>query len=227
MKRVVECFIFGVALLVGCTEKGNDAAGATSETTNGIAIVAFDGAHKPVPQARVTLYQRSGAVPVESPSEDITQFLPSHVSALETASADDSGMVQFETELDQCQNARCYVEGIAGEDSSLMVWTKLDAVDSTADEIELLPSVTLTVRTGAAASDSIVSRSVVMLDATPYWAQNDGSAFVFSHVPSGTFAVVMWGEYVADICFLRMISPLPLFRLTRGLPSIRSCDSRN
>ena len=199
MKRVVECFIFGVALLVGCTEKGNDAAGATSETTNGIAIVAFDGAHKPVPQARVTLYQRSGAVPVESPSEDITQFLPSHVSALETATADDSGMVQFGTELDQCQNARCYVEGIAGEDSSLMVWTKLDAVDSTADEIELLPSVTLTVRTGAAASDSIVSRSVVMLDATPYWAKNDGSEFVFSHVPAGLYTLLADNQPVAAV----------------------------
>ena len=204
MKRVVECFIFGVALLVGCTEKGNDAAGATSETTNGIAIVAFDGAHKPVPQARVTLYQRSGAVPVESPSEDVniqeqSQFLPSHVSALETATADDSGMVQFGTELDQCQNARCYVEGIAGEDSSLMVWTKLDAVDSTADEIELLPSVTLTVRTGAAASDSIVSRSVVMLDATPYWAKNDGSEFVFSHVPAGLYTLLADDQPVAAV----------------------------
>ena len=204
MKRVVECFIFGVALLVGCTEKGNDAAGATSETTNGIAIVAFDGAHKPVPQARVTLYQRSGAVPVESPSEDVniqeqSQFLPSHVSALETATADDSGMVQFGTELDQCQNARCYVEGIAGEDSSLMVWTKLDAVDSTADEIELLPSVSLTVRTGAAASDSIVSRSVVMLDATPYWAKNDGSEFVFSHVPAGLYTLLADDQPVAAV----------------------------
>ncbi|MDY6387364.1 MAG: hypothetical protein SPL21_07805 [Fibrobacter sp.] len=204
MKRVVECFIFGVALLVGCTEKGNDAAGATSETTNGIAIVAFDGAHKPIPQARVTLYQRSGAVPVESPSKDVniqeqSQFLPSHVSALETATADDSGMVQFGTELDQCQNARCYVEGIAGEDSSLMVWTKLDAVDSTADEIELLPSVTLTVRTGAAASDSIVSRSVVMLDATPYWAKNDGSEFVFSHVPAGLYTLLADDQPVAAV----------------------------
>ena len=204
MKRVVECFIFGVALFVGCTEKGNDAAGATSETTNGIAIVAFDGAHKPIPQARVTLYQRSGAVPVESPSEDVnvqeqSQFLPSHVSALETATANDSGMVQFETELDQCQNARCYVEGIAGEDSSLMVWTKLDAVDSTADEIELLPSVTLTVRTGAAASDSIVSRSVVMLDATPYWAKNDGSEFVFSHVPAGLYTLLADDQPVAAV----------------------------
>ena len=204
MKRVVECFIFGVALLVGCTEKGNDAAGATSETTNGIAIVAFDGAHKPIPQARVTLYQRSGAVPVESPSEDVniqeqSQFLPSHVSALETATANDSGMVQFETELDQCQNARCYVEGIAGEDSSLMVWTKLDAVDSTADEIELLPSVTLTVRTGAAASDSIVPRSVMMLDATPYWAKNDGSEFIFSHVPAGLYTILADDQPVAAV----------------------------
>lgn len=204
MKRVVECFIFGVALLVGCTEKGNDAAGATSETTNGIAIVAFDGAHKPIPQARVTLYQRSGAVRAESPSEDVEdqkvmQFLPSHVSALETATADDSGMVQFGTELDQCQDARCYVEGIAGEDSSLMVWTKLDAADSIADEIELLPSVSLTVRTGAAASDSIVSRSVVMLDATPYWAKNDGSEFVFSHVPAGLYTLLADDQPVAAV----------------------------
>ena len=204
MKRVVECFIFGVALLVGCTEKGNDAAGATSETTNGIAIVAFDGAHKPVPQVRVTLYQRSGAVPVESPSEDVniqeqSQFLPSYVTALEAATADDSGMVQFETELDQCQNARCYVEGIAGEDSSLMVWTKLKAKDSTTNEIELLPSVSLTVRTGAAASDSIVSRSVVMLDATPYWAKNDGSEFVFSHVPAGLYTLLANDQPVAAV----------------------------
>ena len=204
MKRVVECFIFGVALLVGCTEKGNDAAGATSETTNGIAVVAFDGAHMPIPQARVTLYQRAGFTPAESPSEDVniqeqSQFLPSYVTALEAATADDSGMVQFETELDQCQNARCYVEGIAGEDSSLMVWTKLDAVDSTADEIELLPSVSLTVRTGAAASDSIVSRSVVMLDATPYWAKNDGSEFVFSHVPAGLYTLLANDQPVAAV----------------------------
>ena len=195
------CIAFGIALVAfsGCSDSGSETAGATSETTNGIAVIAFDGAHKPIPQARVTLYQRSGAVPVESPSEDITQFLPSHVSALETATADDSGMVQFETELDQCKNARCYVEGIAGEDSSLMVWTKLDAADSIADEIELLPSVSLTVRTGAAASDSIVSRSVVMLDATPYWAKNDGSEFVFPHVPSGKYTVVMWDNPVADV----------------------------
>ena len=206
--RIQKLFYFALGLILtmfsGCSDSGPETAGATSETTNGIAIVAFDGAHKPVPQARVTLYQRAGFTPAESPSEDVniqeqSQFLPSHVSALETATADDSGMVQFETELDQCQNARCYVEGIAGEDSSLMVWTKLDAADSIADEIELLPSVSLTVRTGAAASDSIVSRSVVKLDATPYWAKNDGSEFVFSHVPAGLYTLLADDQPVAAV----------------------------
>jgi len=190
--RLSACVAFGLALVAfsGCSDSGSETAGATSETTNGIAVIAFDGAHKPIPQARVTLYQRPGAVLADSPS---------YVSALETASADDSGMVQFETQIDQCQNARCYVEGIAGEDSSLMVWTKLDAADSMADEIELLPSVSLTVRTGAAASDSTVSRSVVMLDATPYWAKNDGNEFVFSHVPAGLYTVLADNQPVADV----------------------------
>ena len=206
--RIQKLFYFALGLILtmfsGCSDSGPETAGATSETTNGIAIVAFDGAHMPIPQARVTLYQRADFTPAESPSEDVniqdvTQFLPSYVSALETATADDSGMVQFETEPDQCQNARCYVEGIAGEDSSLMVWSKLDVVDSMADEIELQPSVSLTVRTGAAASDSVVSRSVVMLDATPYWAKNDGSEFVFSHVPAGLYTLLADDQPVADV----------------------------
>lgn len=206
--RIHKLFYFALGLILaafsGCSDSGPETAGATSETTNGIAVVALDGVHKPIPQARVTLYQRADFTPAESPSEDVniqdvTQFLPSYVSALETATADDSGMVQFETEPDQCQNARCYVEGIAGEDSSLMVWSKLDAVDSMADEIELLPSVSLTVRTGAAASDSVVSRSVVMLDATPYWAKNDGSEFVFSHVPAGLYTLLADDQPVADV----------------------------
>ena len=185
--RIRNLFYFAQGLILaafsGCSDNGSETAGATSETTNGIAIVALDGAHKPVPQARITLFER----------------LPSYVSALETATADDSGKVQFETELDQCQNARCYVEGIAGEDSSLMVWTKLKAKDSTTNEIELLPSVSLTVRTGAAASDSTVLRRVVMLDATPYWAKNDGSEFVFSHVPAGLYTVLADNQPVADV----------------------------
>ena len=199
--RTLFCIAFGLALVAfsGCSDSGSETAGATSETTNGIAVVAMDGAHKPIPQARVTLYQRSGAVPMESPSEDITQFLPSYVSALETATADDSGMVQFETRLDECQNARCYVEGIAGEDSSLMVWTRLKAADPTMNEIELLPSVSLTVRTGAADSAVANSFGSVLLNASPYYARQEGNEFVFPHVPSGKYTVVMWANPVADV----------------------------
>ena len=111
--RLLSCIAFGFALtaFLGCSDSGSKTAGATSETTNGIAVVALDGVHKPVPQARVTLYQRAGFTPAESPSEDVniqdvSQFLPSYVTALETATADDSGMVQFETRLDQCQGAK-------------------------------------------------------------------------------------------------------------------------
>ena len=203
--RIHKLFYFALGLILaafsGCSDSGPETAGATSETTNGIAVVALDGVHKPIPQARVTLYQRAGFTPVESPSEvqDVSQFLPSYVTALKTATADDSGKVLFEIQSDQCQKARCYVEGIAGEDSSLMVWTKLDAADSKADEIELLPSVSLTVRTGAAASDSMVLGSSLMLDATPYWAKNDGSEFVFSHVPTGLYTVVANNQPVADV----------------------------
>ena len=204
--RLLPCIAFGfmLAAFSGCSDNGSETAGATSETTNGIAVVAFDGAHKPVPQARVTLYQRSGAASAESRSGDVTvqevtQFLPSYVSALETATADDSGKVQFETQLDECQNARCYVEGIAGEDSSLMVWTKLETAESATNEIELLPSVSLTVRTGAAASDSTALHSVVTLDATPYSAKNDGTEFVFSHVPAGIYTVLADNQPVADV----------------------------
>ena len=203
--RIHKLFYFALGLILaafsGCSDSGPETAGATSETTNGIAVVALDGVHKPIPQARVTLYQRPRAASAESPSEvqDVTQFLPSYVSALETATADDSGKVQFETLPDQCQDARCYVEGIAGEDSSLMVWTKINAADSLAEEIELLPSVSLTVRTGAAASDSTVLGSSVMLDATPYCAKNDGNDFVFSHVPAGLYTIVANSQPVGDI----------------------------
>ncbi|MBO4712817.1 MAG: hypothetical protein J5615_02855 [Fibrobacter sp.] len=200
MKRLISAVSL-LSCLWACSSSDPDTAGATSETTNGVAVMVVDAATKPVPQARVTLFKRSGAVPADRPSEvqDVTQFLPSYVSALETATADDSGMVQFEILPDQCQNAGCYVEGIAGEDSSLMVWTKLDVADSGISEIELLPSVSLTVRTGAADSVVVDSFGPVLLDVTPYFARQEGNEFVFSHVPSGTFAVVVWGEHVADV----------------------------
>ena len=53
------CIAFGFALTAfsSCSDSGSETAGATSETTNGIAVIAFDGAHTPIPQALVTLYR--------------------------------------------------------------------------------------------------------------------------------------------------------------------------
>ena len=46
------CIAFGIALVAfsGCSDSGSETAGATSETTNGIAVIAFDG--------RTSLYRR-------------------------------------------------------------------------------------------------------------------------------------------------------------------------
>lgn len=197
--RILFCVALGLILaaFMGCSDSGPETAGATSETTNGIAVVALDGNRRPVPQARVTLFES----------------LPSCVSVLETAFADDSGKVQFDTRFDQCQNVRCYVEGIAGEDSSLMVWTKLNMADSVKNEIELLPSVSLTVRTGAADLVAADSSGAVLLDASPYYARQEGNDFVFSHVPAGKYTVIMWGEPVADVSLDAGVSVDTLVRI--------------
>ena len=69
--RIHKLFYFALGLILaafsGCSDSGPETAGATSETTNGIAVVALDGVHKPIPQARVTLYQRPRAASAESP----------------------------------------------------------------------------------------------------------------------------------------------------------------
>ena len=59
MKRAVECLILGVTLLAGCSDSGSETAGATSETTNGIAVAVYDVNRDPIPQARVTLYSKA------------------------------------------------------------------------------------------------------------------------------------------------------------------------
>ena len=38
-----------------------------------------------------------------------------------------------------------------------------------------------------------------MLDATPYWAKNDGSEFVFSHVPAGLYTLLADDQPVAAV----------------------------
>ena len=170
----------GVALLAGCSDTGSETAGATSETTNGIAVAVYDVNRDPIPQARVTLYSKADFAVVNS------------------AVANDSGLVRFDSLTDECSSGNCFVEGIAGADSALMNWSEFKpAVSETeiATQIELAPSASLTLRTGATIDDEVFE--FLRLEATPYMASRSGSDYVFAHVPAGLFTVVAGDSVVA------------------------------
>jgi hypothetical protein len=180
MKRAVECLILGVALLAGCSDSGSETAGATSETTNGIAVAVYDVNRDPIPQARVTLYSKADFAVVNS------------------AVANDSGLVHFDSLAEECSSGNCFVEGIAGADSALMNWSEFKpAISETeiATQIELAPSASLTLRTGATTDEEVFE--FLRLKSTPYMASRSGSDYVFAHVPAGMFTVVAGDSAVA------------------------------
>ena len=182
--RLSACVAFGFVLAAfsGCSDGGSETAGATSETTNGIAVAVYDVDRHPVPQARVTLYSKADFAVVES------------------AVANDSGTARFDSLADECSGGNCFVEGIAGADSALMTWGKFEPADSESDfamEIELAPSASLTLRTGAAADEKVFE--FLRLESTPYMALRSGSDYVFAHVPAGMFTVVDGDTAVADV----------------------------
>lgn len=180
MKRAVECLILGVALLAGCSDSGSETAGATSETTNGIAIAVYDVNRDPIPQARVTLYSKADFAVVNS------------------AVANDSGLAHFDSLAEECSSGNCFVEGIAGADSALMTWSEFKSAASEAEiatQIELAPSASLTLRTGTTTDDEVFE--FLRLESTPYMASRSGSDYVFAHVPAGMFTVVAGDSAVA------------------------------
>jgi len=180
MKRAVECLILGVAMLAGCSDSGSETAGATSETTNGIAVAVYDVNRDPIPQARVTLYSKADFAVVNS------------------AVANDSGLAHFDSLAEECSSGNCFVEGIAGADSALMNWSEFKpAISETeiATQIELAPSASLTLRTGATTDEEVFE--FLRLESTPYMALRSGSDYVFAHVPAGMFTVVAGDSAVA------------------------------
>ena len=102
-KFLLLSVVFG-SLFMGCTENNPSFSGATSETTNGIAVVVLDDANRPLAQASVTLYTKTS------------------LSAVETSISDSAGTAKFEKSSEACAGGNCFVEGIAGADSSLMSW---------------------------------------------------------------------------------------------------------
>lgn len=175
MKRLFTA-IFFAPFFWACSD--TDSAGATSETTNGIAITVVNASSMPIANARVTLYSKE------------------NLSVLGTTKSDTAGIAQFEA-LDSTSAANnVFVEGIAGEDSSLMAWAPLDTHQT---EISLLPSASLTVRTGATQADYATLFDALALGSTPYSAIRSGGEYTFAHVPAGLFNVVAGDSLIATV----------------------------
>ena len=175
MKRLFTA-IFFAPFFWACSD--TDSAGATSETTNGIAITVVNASSMPIANARVTLYSK----------EDL--------SVLGTTKSDTAGIAQFDALDSSSAVNNVFVEGIAGEDSSLMAWTPLDTHQT---EISLLPSASLTVRTGATQADYATLFDALALDSTPYSAIRSGGEYTFAHVPAGLFNVVAGDSLIATV----------------------------
>ena len=189
MKRLFTA-IFFAPFFWACSD--TDSAGATSETTNGIAITVVNASSMPIANARVTLYSKE------------------NLSVLGTTKSDTAGIAQFDA-LDSTSAANnVFVEGIAGEDSSLMAWAPLDTHQT---EISLLPSASLTVRTGATQADYATLFDALALDSTPYSAIRSGGEYTFAHVPAGLFNVVAGDSLIATVKFDSGTTADTLFRI--------------
>ena len=173
----IFALMFFAAFFWACSESHSDSAGATSETTNGIAITVVDASRMPVPRARVTLYAKGT------------------LAVLGSAEADTAGVAQFALHSDTLAND-AFVEAIAGEDSSLMAWTPFDTTQS---EIPLYASASLTVRTGAAEADYAALFDALALNSTPYTASRSGGEYTFAHVPAGMFNIVAGDSLFATV----------------------------
>ena len=180
MKRFLSAII-PVAFFWACSDSNPEFTGATSETTNGIAFTVVDASRAPIANARVKLYSKDD------------------MSVLGTAESDNAGIAHFESlseTLDSSITSNAFVEGIAGSDSSLMAWTQLDTSKT---EISLLPSASITVRTGAAEADYAKLFESIELDSTPYAAFLKNGEYTFAHVPAGLFNVVAGDSLIASV----------------------------
>lgn len=172
MKRLFATLIASI-LVWACSDNASDTAGATSETTNGIAFRVVDADSRPLAMARVSLYSAADMVKLDS------------------AVADSEGVAVL-----AAPDEDCYLEGIAGEDSSLMAFAPFDTM---AAEVSLLPSATVVLRYGKLDTAMWNGLDLVLLN-TPYSAKClEGENFgecVLAHVPGGKFEAGKADAYV-------------------------------
>ena len=175
------------AFFWACSESNPEFTGATSETTNGIAFIVVDATHTPVANARIKLYSKET------------------ISVIDSAATNSSGEAHFDTVISDG-----FIEGIAGKDSSLMVWEPLDTNQT---KISLLPAASITVRTGAAEADYAKLYETIALQSTPYAATRNGNEYVFSRVPAGTFDIVAGDSLIATVSLENGTTADTLFRM--------------
>jgi hypothetical protein len=186
MKRFFATMLL-TAFFWACTESNPELTGATSETTNGIAFIVVDASHTPVANARIKLYSKET------------------ISVIDSAATNSLGEAHFDTVISDG-----FIEGIAGNDSSLMVWEPLDTNQT---KISLLPAASITVRTGAAEADYAKLYETIALQSTPYAATRNGNEYVFSRVPAGTFDIVAGDSLIATVSLENGTTADTLFRM--------------
>ncbi|MBR6855424.1 MAG: hypothetical protein IKN03_08555 [Fibrobacter sp.] len=186
MKRFFATMLL-TAFFWACTESNPELTGATSETTNGIAFIVVDASHTPVANARIKLYSKET------------------ISVIDSAATNSSGEAHFDTVISDG-----FIEGIAGNDSSLMVWEPLDTNQT---RISLLPAASITVRTGATEADYAKLYETIALQSTPYAATRNGNEYVFSRVPAGTFDIVAGDSLIATVSLENGTTADTLFRM--------------
>ena len=186
MKRFFATMLL-TAFFWACTESNPELTGATSETTNGIAFIVVDASHTPVANARIKLYSKET------------------ISVIDSAATNSLGEAHFDTVISDG-----FIEGIAGNDSSLMVW---EPFDTNQTRISLLPAASITVRTGATEADYAKLYETIALQSTPYAATRNGNEYVFSRVPAGTFDIVAGDSLIATVSLENGTTADTLFRM--------------
>ena len=171
MKRLLATLIAS-ALMWACSDNASDTAGATSETTNGIAFQVVDAERAPIALARISLYSKADMVKLDS------------------AVTDSDGVAVLAAPEEEC-----YLEGIAGKDSALMAFASFD---TTIEKVELLPSALIVVNIADLDSAALEKMNHLQLMRTPYVANFRDGAIVFAHVPSGIFNVVSGDSVVIE-----------------------------
>ena len=175
------------AFFWACSDSNPEFTGATSETTNGIAFTVVDASHSPIINARLKLFSKET------------------ISVIDSATTNSLGEARFDSVVSDG-----FIEGIAGSDSSLMTWTALDTQQT---EISLLPSASITVRTGAAEADYAKLYETIALQSTPYTASRSGNEYVFSRVPAGIFDIVAGASLLATVSVENGTTADTLFRM--------------